>query len=112
MDEQEFMDRFWTALCRLADIDGAAPINKHTGCWEKQLDERWWFAANGHKEPKSAGDIFQKVPPFSVVVKFNGWPFAVIDPHGGCVGHGEMANTRALVKVMEKAAGIVAEVAE
>lgn len=110
MDEQEFMDRFWTALCKLATIDGAAPLNRLPGCWEKQLDERWWIAANGHKEPKTA-DGFD-VPPFSVVVKFNGWPFGVIDPHGGCIGHGEMANAGALVEAIEKAAGIVAEVAE
>lgn len=110
MDEQEFMDRFWAALCKLASIDGAAPINKHVGCWEKQLNEQWWIAANGHREPKTA-DSFE-VPPFSVAVKFNGWPFAVIDPHGGCVGHGDLANTRTLVEAIEKAAGIAAEVVE
>lgn len=83
-------------LCVAAD---AAPLNKHAGCWEYQVDERWWIAVNGHPEPTRNSDNFE-VAPFTAVVKYNGWPAGVLDPSGGIIAAGECANEGAFIEAL------------
>ena len=54
------------------------------GCWEHQIDDCWWVAANGHKEDVECS-TGATVPPFHFYVTSNGWPAAIIGPYGGTV---------------------------
>jgi hypothetical protein len=87
-------------LCELAEKDDAAPLLKHAGCWERQIDEHWWIAVNGHREEKqnSHGGM---VPPFNCMVEFNGWPAGLFDPYNGIIAAGEAANEETFAAALE-----------
>jgi hypothetical protein len=82
---------------------GIESINKLPGCWEHQVDQHWWIAVNGHKEPIvcSAGAT---VLPYSAYVQFNGWPTGLIDPSGGIFAAGEAANEDNFINALKNAA--------
>lgn len=79
------------------------PLNTHDGCWEYQVDERWFFAANGHDEPHKISNGPEVVSPYTVYVKYNGWPAGVLDYSGGCLADGECANEDTLIAALESA---------
>jgi hypothetical protein len=89
-------------LCELGLAVGAAPINKFDGCWEHQIDERWWIAMNGHKQERltSEGD---RVLPYSCFIKYNGWPAGILDFGGGIIAAGEGANENTFIAALEAA---------
>lgn len=67
---------------------GAAPLTKHTGCWEHRLGDRWLIAVNGHRTPTKCSTGCE-VPPFHAYVEHDGWPGGLIAPNGGTmVGYG------------------------
>jgi len=84
-------ERIWESLAGLATSCDAAPMSKHEGCWEKRLNEQWEISVNGHGEEKECvhGAV---VPPFTIYVRYNGWPAGLIDSHGGSIAAGEGAN--------------------
>lgn len=88
------IDRFWSLMIELARKTGAAPMNKHEGCWEYQVDDAWKIAVNGHNEDKESGGV--KVPPYHCYIEFNGWPAGLINPCDGIVADGSLANLEAL----------------
>lgn len=87
------------AIASLCIALGQHPLTKHAGCWEQQIDERWWIAMNGHRAPVkcSAG---AEVPPFHCYVQFNGWPAALFGPNGGVIAAGECANEDAFIQAV------------
>jgi hypothetical protein len=89
-------------IVMLAERMGVEDINELPGCWECQIDERWWIAVNGHREPAkcSAGP---EVPPFTAYVQFNGWPAGIIDPYGGIIAAGDAANEDAFITALKGA---------
>ena len=97
-------DCLFILIAKLAEKDGASPINKYAGCWERQIDPHWWISVNGHTEEKknSHGGT---VPPFNCVVEFNGWPAGLFNPYGGLIAAGELANEETF------AAAVKAEIA-
>lgn len=90
-------------LCDLCIARGEAPANKHPGCWEVQLDKRWWIAFNGHKEPKQSSKGGPSVDPFHCYVEYNGWPAGVFTPYGGVIAAGEGANESMFIQALERA---------
>ena len=62
-------------ISRLCDIDG---------CWEHQINDEYWVAANGHKEPAKCS-TGTEVPGFHFYLTRNGWPAALIGPYRGTV---------------------------
>jgi hypothetical protein len=94
-----------TLFLKIADFglatDGKG-LSKLPGCWERQVDERWWLAVNGHDKEAltSEGD---PVPAFSAYIKFNGWPAGIVDPYGGLLAAGELANERTLMAALDGA---------
>jgi hypothetical protein len=63
---------------------GAAPLNRHEGCFEFALDEMWRISINGHLTPhKVSGGA--EVPPGNAYLECNGWPAGFIDPFGGMI---------------------------
>lgn len=68
------------------------PLHKLPGCWERRIEHDgavWWFAINGHNQPKrfepKEADVCMSmdVPPYSVGVIHNGWIAGLIDAGGG-----------------------------
>lgn len=93
------------AFGKLADLCialGQHPLNKHPGCWEHQVDERWWVAMNGHPEPRKNSDGFE-VNPFDCVIKYNGWPAGILGPYGGIIAAGGCANEGTFIEALEAA---------
>ena len=78
-------------VAELARALGVRDINQLPGCWEVQVDGRWWLAMNGHGHMVKASDDAE-VPPYSAWIKFNGWPAGVISPTGGVIAAGRLAN--------------------
>ena len=89
------------AICELGLAVGAAPLNKHAGCWELRIDEQWEIAMNGHDSPTKCS-YGCDVPPFAVYVQFNGWPAGVIHPTGGWIAAGEVANEDAFIAAVRR----------
>jgi hypothetical protein len=98
------------AFALLADYSnkqGAAPLSKFENCWEKQIDEQWWIAMNGHDEPRKCSKGAE-VEPCNCYVEFNGWPAGILDPFGGILAAGAVANEDSFIEAL-KAAGAVVE---
>jgi hypothetical protein len=89
------------AIFAYAKRAGVAAISQYDGCWEVDVDGRWWFAVNGHAlpEPCSRGPSVQ---PFGVYVEYHGWPAALLDVNGeGLFAAGEAATAEAFVTALE-----------
>ena len=108
VEERAICEGFY-ALSLLAEATGdALPLNKHDGCWEHQIDEQWWCAVNGHKEEMECSHG-GKVPSYSALIEFNGWPAGIIDPFGGIVAAGTVANEDSFIAAVEAATASFAE---
>jgi hypothetical protein len=70
------------------------PLPEHDGCWEHQVDKKWFIAVNGHLDPQPIRKHPSGPPlqPYNVFVEYNGWPAGIFDPRGGCIAAGEGAN--------------------
>lgn len=97
-DEPEVKEAF-VRCAELGLALGVTSINKLPGCWEHQVDERWWIAMNGHRENIKASDGFE-VPPFNIAIKYNGWPAGIIGAHGGIIAAGSCANEDAFIEAL------------
>lgn len=86
-------------IADLADKDDAAPVNKHPGCWERAVG-KWHISVNGHREPRKNAEGME-VPPFSAVLTFNGWPAGIIDPSGGVIAAGAVANEDTFIEALK-----------
>src|SRR5262245_46723537 len=87
-------------FAKLADKDGVAPIHNHKGCWERQVGD-WWFAINPHtrttKCSKGADVEFGHA-----YVMYNGWPAGILNPFGGVIAAGSVANEETFIAALEK----------
>lgn len=92
------MDVF-ESIVMLAERLGVEAISTLPGCWEVQVDERWWFAVNGHREPIACSKG-PTVPPVHVYVEFNGWPAGILSPAGGEFAAGAAANADAFIAAL------------
>lgn len=95
-----------TLFLKLADLalaHGVKGIKHLPACWEVQIDERWWVAVNGHEVPVECSRAGQPVPAFSAYVEFNGWPAGVLDPFGGFLAAGHLANEANLTAAIDAA---------
>jgi hypothetical protein len=97
------------AIVDLALASGADPLNKHTACWEHQIDDRWWVAVNGHAEPKLSSHSNIPVNPFEAYVEYNGWPAFVLNPYGGHGAAGSLANEDTLIAALKAATSMLTD---
>jgi hypothetical protein len=88
-------------IAELAEAIGLRSIKSLPGCWEFQIDGTWWIAVNGHDEPMATSKGGTPVPPFMAYVEFNGWPAGLLDPYGGMLAAGTIANEAALTRAIE-----------
>lgn len=88
-------------IAALAVRLGVIEINKLPGCWEHQVDERWWIAVNGHNEPVECSRGL-KIDPFDCYIEFNGWPAGSLNPAGGIIAAGEGANEDTFIEALKQ----------
>jgi hypothetical protein len=93
------LEPIFILLAKLAEKDGAAPLNKHQDCWERQIGE-WCIAINGHRDKRKCSHG-PSVPPFNCYCEFNGWPAGIFDPIGGVIAAGEAANEDTFAAAIE-----------
>jgi len=89
-----------TVVMKLAKYDKVVPITKFDNCWERQIDDNWFIAFNGHKENKLTSTKVE-VLGFTCYVEFNGFPAGIIDPSGGIIAAGEIANEDTFIEAIE-----------
>ena len=109
MSANHNLPEVYAAVVELALRLGAKDIFKLAGCWEHQIDAQWWCAVNGHAEATRSSHG-ASVPPFCLVVEYNGWPAGLIDPGGGVIAAGEGANEATLLEALRVAAARLSEV--
>lgn len=72
----------YLALIELAVAAGARNARDLPGCFEHQIDDTWWMAANAGAAPRLAGNGME-VPGMAVYVERQGWPAGIVEMHGG-----------------------------
>lgn len=78
------------AIAELHGRDKLPPLNRLSGCWERQIG-RWWIAVNGHDQPVKCSKG-AAVGAFECYVEYNGWPAGIFNPYGGVLAAGSCAN--------------------
>lgn len=99
------MEQISVAMLAIADLAitlGAAPMTKYEGCWEHQVDDNWWIAINGHGDDKKCSKG-PNVKPYCCYVEFNGFPAGLLNPYGGAIAAGIVANEDAFISALQKA---------
>ena len=86
-------------ITELAKLLDAAPLSKHSGCWEVVLDSEWRIAVNGHREKKQSS--LGKVAPFHCAVEYNGWSAGMFHPYGGIIAGDRQANESAFIEALK-----------
>jgi hypothetical protein len=100
-DPDDTVTEAFGKIAKLAVLLGVKNIRELSGCWELQIDEHWWIAVNGHREPvkNSLGD---DVPPFEAYIQFNDWPAGLISPRGGIIAAGSCANENTFIDALDR----------
>ena len=96
MDVSELM----MEVVALAERLGVKRINELPGCWELQVDDDWWIACNGHREPMECSRGM-KVQPFEVGVYWGDWPAGQFGAGGGVIASGAAANEETLLAALK-----------
>lgn len=89
------------AAAEFAMSRGARNLVNVPGTWESAVGENWWIAINAH------GDDVQcsrgiAVPPRSIYIEFNGWPFGIINSAGGRIASGDIANEETFIAALRQ----------
>jgi hypothetical protein len=86
----------WALVCELGVALGLRDLSAVPGCWRHELaDPRggtWAFALNPHAAPELIGDTATELPPFHMLVEWNGFPAGIVGPAGGVIAAGALAN--------------------
>ena len=101
-DDTEEVAVVFGLIAELAAALGVRDIGSTEGCWEHALDERWWFAINGHKEPVKCSQGVT-VPPFHCYLEYNGFPAGVFSSFGGQIAAGSAANEETFCETLRQA---------
>lgn len=70
-------------IAELHDALGRPPLDGAIGVYEFG---DWRVRLNGDGEEQDG------IPPFTASIEFNGWPAGLVDPAGGVIAAGELAN--------------------
>lgn len=94
------MTEVFQEIVEMSNRLGVTKINELPGCWEIQVDERWWLAVNGHQQSIACSKGFE-VAPFAAYVEFNGWPAGEVTPVGGLLAASSQANEANLIAALK-----------
>lgn len=94
----------YTTAAELVIALEQAPLHRHAGCWEHQIDEHWWLAFNGHADPVrcSHGVTVQSQHCY---IEFDGWPAGDMSPAGGFIASGEIFTEVSFIQALQAALG-------
>lgn len=79
---EERLSEAMVAVVNYALARGVENMAALKGCWEERIDEDWWIALNGHREPVRCSRGAE-VWPFTCYVEFRGTVAGVVHPFGG-----------------------------
>lgn len=103
------MNLAFLGCAALAKHDGIVPLPQDA-IWERKIaGGHWVIKFNGTKETRKAGDA--DLRPYSVYVEWCGWPAGIIDPAGGIIATGAMANEDTFIAAIEAELGCSIEAA-
>lgn len=85
-------------VCELAIKDGVDKMPR--GMWERDIGN-WHISLNRTLEER-ANAKGMKVPEFSVMLEWNGFPAGIIDPNGGMIAAGSEANEDSFIAAIKK----------
>lgn len=92
-------------VARLADKLGEAPIKNKV--WTHKLDDHWSIKINGFHDEK------ESIPPYHMMIEFNGFPAGCVSPWEGVFAAGTKANEDAFIDaVIVKLEGLGMDVSE
>lgn len=100
MSEQPPPKLAWAGVCLLAMKDGVERIRDVPGgIWRRDIGAHWKVAMNGSAETRK----FEGCPldPYSIFVEFNGFPAGIINPAGGVIAAGSLANEDTFIAAIE-----------
>jgi len=102
MDDDAAVSVLFGLLCDLMLQKGFASIKDLPACAELAIDAHWWVAVNAHRDACkcSKGAV---VPPFTAYFEFNGWPAGFVEPCGGFLAAGRLANEDTLAAAIKNA---------
>lgn len=95
-------------LADIAKKDGVSGISKLPGLWERRIDDHWEIAVNGHNEtiewPQTKDRMGCRIESCHCAVMFNGCLAGILNPYGGIIAAGKLANEQAFIEALEKIA--------
>lgn len=84
-------------VAEIAERLGVSGIDQMPGLWQHKIDDRWTVKVNGH------GHEIGSVPPYHMLVEFNGWTAGLVHPlRGGIIGAGALANEDTFIEALQK----------
>lgn len=99
--EDIYVSEAYYLLTEYCYQQGHRDIKDLEGCLEVQVNQQWWFAVNGHREPmKCSKDV--EVLPFNIYLEYNGWPAGMVGPDGGVIAAGSEASEDDLIKALKE----------
>jgi len=103
MSELKWVSLAFVQVAKLCEALGVEAINRLPGCWEHQVDDNWFIAANGHREPTKCTKGIT-VQPFHCYVEWNGFPAGEFHPiEGGFIAMGQLANEDTFIEALQRA---------
>lgn len=104
------MNELFVKIAELAYDRLGGPIAKMVPageCWIEQID-KYKIMLNPNEASVTVDGL--NVKPFTALVMFNGWPFAVLDAAGGAIGDGALANQAHFEAALDKARAVALDI--
>lgn len=98
----DYIAESFSLVCDLGLELGVRDLSKKPGLWEQKVDEHWWFALNPHAERITCSHGGE-VPPYCLLIEFNGWPAGFINAAGGSMAAGALANEDTFIAALKEA---------
>ena len=92
MNDADGTEPIFLTMGALCHARGLTPLNRHPGAVQVVVDEHWTFWINGSQGPVASPKGEGTLGRFEAYVEFNGWPAGILDPAGGVLAAGEVAN--------------------
>jgi len=84
MSDVERIPAVFGLATELAIARGAKSIKDLPGCFEMEIDARWWCAFNGNGTPTKCSRG-PEVTPYGIYFERNGWPCGIVNAAGGTI---------------------------
>ena len=79
---------------------GYEDLQVYPGIFAVQVDDLWEIATHAQAGP------IDRLPPYTIRIRFNGWPAGVLDAGGGVITAGVAANENAFIAALDAALAV------